>query len=62
MRLLIAYACRFTQPPGYRLIDLAEAVGMSISGVRTAYDHDDVDQLAELLGREPGPTGPRRSR
>jgi hypothetical protein len=53
MRLLIAYARRFTHPRPYKLIDLAEAAGMSISGVRIAYDAEELDQLAELLGRAP---------
>jgi hypothetical protein len=55
MRLLIAYARRFTHPRPYKLIDLAEAAGMSISGVRIAYDDEELDQLAELLGRPPFP-------
>jgi hypothetical protein len=53
MRLLIAYGRRFTHPRPYKLIDLANAVGMSISGVRTAYDEEEVDQTAEILGRSP---------
>jgi hypothetical protein len=53
MRLLIAYARRFTHPRPYKLIDLAEAGGMSISGVRIAYDDEELGQLAELLGRQP---------
>ena len=58
-RLLIAYARRFTHPRPYKLIDLAEAAGMSISGVRIAYDDEEVEQLAELLGRPsiPAPGG-----
>lgn len=55
MRLLIAYARRFTHPRPYKLIDLAEAAGMSISGVRIAYDDDELNQLAEMLGRPPVP-------
>ncbi len=55
MRLLIAYARRFTHPRPYKLIDLAEAAGMSISGVRIAYDDDELSQLAETLGRAPVP-------
>ena len=55
MRLLIAYARRFTHPRPYKLIDLAEAAGMSISGVRIAYDAEELDQLAKLLGRPPFP-------
>lgn len=56
MRLLIAYARRFTHPRPYKLIDLAEAGGMSISGVRIAYDDEELDQLAEMLGRQPVPS------
>lgn len=53
MRLLIAYARRFTHPRPYKLIDLANATGMSISGVRTAYEADEIGQVAEILGRPP---------
>ena len=53
MRLLIAYGRRFVYPRPYKLIDLAEAAGMSISGVRTAYDTDEIDQAAGILGRSP---------
>jgi hypothetical protein len=31
-------------------VDLAAAAGMSISGVRTAYGHRDVDQVADATG------------
>jgi hypothetical protein len=55
MRLLIAYGRRFTHPRPYKLIDLANAAGMSISGVRTAYDAEEIDQAAEILGRRPAP-------
>lgn len=53
MRLLIAYARCFTHPRPYKLIDLANAAGMSISGIRTAYDSDEIDQAAEILQRPP---------
>ena len=53
MRLLIAYGRSFTHPRPYKLIDLANAAGMSISGVRTAYDADEIDQAAEILNRRP---------
>jgi hypothetical protein len=53
MRLLIAYGRCFTHPRPYKLIDLANAAGMSISGVRTAYDADEIDQAAEILDRRP---------
>jgi hypothetical protein len=38
------------------LIDLAEAAGMSISGVRIGYDNEELGQLVELLGRGPVPS------
>jgi len=53
MRLLIAYGRCFTHPRPYKLIDLANAAGMSISGIRTAYDTDEIDQAAEILKRSP---------
>ena len=53
MRLLIAYGRRFTHPRPYKLIDLANAAGMSISGVRTAYEAEEIDQVAQILGRAP---------
>ncbi len=53
MRLLIAYGRCFTHPRPYKLIDLANAAGMSISGIRTAYDNDEIDQAAEILQRPP---------
>jgi len=53
MRLLIAYGRCFTHPRPYKLIDLATASGMSISGVRTAYDSDEVDQAGQILDRPP---------
>ena len=53
MRLLIAYGRCFTHPRPYKLIDLADAAGMSISGIRTAYDTEEIDQAAEILRRPP---------
>jgi len=53
MRQLIAYGRRFTHPRPYKLIDLAGAAGMSISGVRTAYEAEEVEQVADALGRPP---------
>lgn len=52
-RLLVAYGREFVRPRPYRLIDLAEATGMSISGIRTAYGDDEIDQVVKVLGREP---------
>ena len=37
IRILLAYARELTTPRPYRLADLADATGKSISGVRTAY-------------------------
>ena len=53
MRLLIAYGRRFTHPRPYKLIDLANAAGMSISGVRTAYDDEEIGQATQILARPP---------
>jgi hypothetical protein len=49
IRLLLAYAREVTQPRPYRLADLAQATGMSISGVRTAYSAADVETVTALL-------------
>jgi hypothetical protein len=50
MRLLLAYAREITAPRPYRLADLAQAAGLSISGIRTAYTEDDVRLAIGLLG------------
>lgn len=50
MRLLIAYGREFVQPRPYKLDDLARAAGMSISGVRTAYDDEEIAEAARLTG------------
>jgi AraC-like DNA-binding protein len=49
LRTLIAYAREFARPRPYRLTDLAQAAGMSVSGVRTMYRTSDVNRVAELL-------------
>ena len=49
LRILIAYAREFVRPRPYWLIDLAQAAGMSISGVRTMYGDSDVIRVADLL-------------
>jgi hypothetical protein len=49
IRLLLAYGREVASPRPYRLADLAEAAGMSISGVRIAYTSADVDQVTTLL-------------
>jgi hypothetical protein len=50
IRLLLAYAREHTQPRPYRLADLAEAAGMSLSGIRTAYTQADIEHAARLTG------------
>jgi hypothetical protein len=53
IRHLVAYGREFTIPRPYTLGDLADAAGMSVSGVRTGYDHHDVDAVAETTGARP---------
>ncbi|WP_221321004.1 hypothetical protein [Actinoplanes sp. L3-i22] len=53
IRELLAYGREFVQPRPYTLGDLAKAAGMSISGVRTAYGHRDVDAVTEATGAKP---------
>jgi hypothetical protein len=53
IRRLLAYGREFTRPRPYRLADLADAAGLSISGVRTAYDADEVRQVARATGLRP---------
>ena len=53
IRILLAYARELATPRPYRLADLAEATGKSISGVRTAYAQHDVDiarHIVQALG------------
>jgi hypothetical protein len=52
LRLLLAYAREIITPRPYRLADLAEAAGMSISGVRSAYNQDDVERAAQLMAAD----------
>ncbi len=42
-----------TDPLLSTLTALANAAGMSISGIRTAYDTDEIDQATEILQRPP---------
>lgn len=46
-----SYGRDFTRPRPYRLEDLARAAGMSISGTRTAYDDDEIAEVARLTGQ-----------
>ena len=50
IRVLLAYARELTAPRPYRLADLANAAGMSISGVRVAYTNADIQRAAGLTG------------
>ena len=56
IRLLLAYARRFIYPHPYTFGELAQAAGMSISGVRTAYGAQDVDKVAAATGLDPVPS------
>jgi len=49
IRILLAYARELITPRPYRLADLAAAAGKSISGVRTAYTHDDIDTAQRIV-------------
>ena len=49
MRLLLAYAREIITPRPYRLADLAQATGMSISGIRMAYTPSDIQQARQLI-------------
>ena len=53
MRLLMAYGRCFTSPRPYKLIDLARAAGLSISGVRIAFTDDEITQATAVLRRPP---------
>jgi hypothetical protein len=56
IRLLLAYGRQFVYPHPYTFGELAQAAGMSISGVRTAFDPHDVEKVAVATGLEPVPT------
>lgn len=49
MRTLIALAREFTRPRPYTLTDLADAAGMSPSGIRTAYGPAEITQLIAIF-------------
>jgi len=49
IRILLAYARELATPGPYRLADLADATGKSISGIRTAYTTADVDAARRIL-------------
>jgi hypothetical protein len=55
----MAYGRCFTHPQPYTLVDLANAAGMPISGVRIAFDDEKITQATGILGRPPtGGDGP----
>ncbi len=43
----------FAEPRPYRLEDLARAAGMSISGIRTAYDDDEIGEVTAITRLAP---------
>ena len=55
IRILLAYARELATPRPYRLADLAEAAGKSISGVRVAYTPRDTDIARHILQALTGP-------
>ena len=55
IRLLVAWGREHAAPRPYRLADLAEAAGMSISGVRTAYGPADVERAAQIFPQPDSP-------
>jgi hypothetical protein len=59
MRLLLAYAREIVTPRPYRLADLAQATGMSISGIRMAYTPSDIQHARHLTDDDLG-TGYQR--
>jgi hypothetical protein len=54
MRLLLAYAREIAAPRPYRLADLAQATGLSLSGIRTAYTDSDIQHARQLITGQPG--------
>jgi hypothetical protein len=51
--LLLAYGREFVRPQPYPLKTLAAAAGLSISGVRIAYDDDEIGEVGQMLGQKP---------
>ena len=48
IRMLLAYGRELAAPRPYRLADLAQAAGLSISGVRTAYGNADIQRARQV--------------
>jgi hypothetical protein len=57
IRLLLAYGRQFVYPHPYTFGELAQAAGMSVSGVRTAFSPQDVEKVATATGLQPVPAG-----
>lgn len=53
IRELLAYAREFLGARPYKLEPLAEASGMSVSGIRTAYKDGEIDAVTLQVGRKP---------
>lgn len=53
LRQLLAYGREFVSPRPYTLDELAEAAGMSLSGVRTAYNDHEIRTVASHTGANP---------
>ena len=61
MRLLLAYAREYVRPQPYQLKSLAYAAGLSISGVRIAYDEEEIGEVGERTGLKPRRPSPGTS-
>ncbi|MFI5688214.1 hypothetical protein [Streptomyces sp. NPDC051636] len=59
IRQLLAYAREFHGDRPYKLEPLAEASGMSVSGIRTAYKDSELDAVTLQVGRKPDSRRPR---
>ncbi|MEU9117264.1 hypothetical protein AB0D04_37325 [Streptomyces sp. NPDC048483] len=53
IRRLLAYGREFLGTRPYRLESLAQASGMTVSGIRTAYGTDAIDEVQHAIRREP---------
>ncbi|MEV5485668.1 hypothetical protein [Streptomyces sioyaensis] len=53
IRRLLAYGREFHGPRPYRLDSLAQASGMTISGIRTAYGTGEIEEVVHAIHREP---------
>ncbi|MFF9870299.1 hypothetical protein ACF1G0_33795 [Streptomyces sp. NPDC013953] len=53
IRLLLAYGREFHGTRPYRLESLAQASGLTISGIRTAYGQSEIQQVEHAVHRSP---------